>query len=66
VDLKSYRGIVAPYNQWEYVAERCRSLGRRVLVREMERDLPKSLDEFSPLQPPPAPERKQGKEGPQP
>ncbi|MBA2671276.1 MAG: hypothetical protein H0U67_12955 [Gemmatimonadetes bacterium] len=66
VDLNSYRGIVAPYNRWEYVVERCRSLGRRVLVCEMERDLPQTLDVFSPLQPPPTLERKKREGGPQP
>lgn len=54
VDVSSYRGIVPPYDRWELVAGICRALGRRVLLREMERDLPQSLDELPRLSQKPA------------
>lgn len=46
VDLRSYRGIIEPYNDWGYVSGRCRELARRVFLREMEDGLPLTLENF--------------------
>lgn len=40
VDLSTYRGIQAPYNDWQYVKKRVAGIGARLLEREMEGELP--------------------------
>jgi len=46
VDLRTYRGIRAPYNDWAYVADRCREIGEALFLREMEKELPTDVQEF--------------------
>lgn len=44
VPLGSYRGLRAPYTHWSFVAENCRRLGRLLIKREMNLQLPAELD----------------------
>jgi hypothetical protein len=46
VDLRTYRSIRAPYNDWAYVADRCREIGEALFLREMEKELPTDVREF--------------------
>lgn len=45
-DLKTYRGIRAPYDDWRYVEHRCRDLARRLLVMELEGEVATDVEEF--------------------
>lgn len=47
VDLRTYKGIVQPYDSWAYVSARCKALAREVFIREMEDALPRTVDEFA-------------------
>lgn len=49
VDLRSYKGITPPYDDWGHVSERCKEMARLVLLREMEDALPVTLDRFPPV-----------------
>lgn len=40
VSLGDYKGIKPPYSNWNYVQKRCSQIGKEILVREMEEELP--------------------------
>jgi hypothetical protein len=44
VDFRIYKGLRSPFNDWEYVREKCRVLGRLLLREEMAGRLPLRLD----------------------
>ncbi len=46
LDLRTYRGIQAPYDDWRYVEGRCRDLARRLLVLELEGEVATDVEEF--------------------
>ena len=46
LDLRTYRGIQAPYDDWRYVEGRCRDLTRRLLVLELEGEVATDVEEF--------------------
>ncbi len=43
VDLKSYKGLIAPYNDWAFVRDICRQASRQLLKQELGGKLPQSL-----------------------
>ena|SRR5688572_865265 len=45
-DLKTYRGIQAPYDDWRYVEQRCRDIARKLLVMELDGAVATDVDEF--------------------
>jgi hypothetical protein len=45
VPLPTYKGLRAPFTDWEFVAGICRQLGRELLKRELTDELPDVLDE---------------------
>jgi hypothetical protein len=44
VELSAYRGLRAPYDDWNYVAGRCRDLGRALIKLELTSALPATTD----------------------
>jgi len=44
VALSNYKGIRAPYIDWDYVAGVCRKLGRALIKTELKESLPASVD----------------------
>lgn len=46
VNLASYRGLSAPYTDWEYVRQRCQEIGAALFLREMAGDVPTLVEEF--------------------
>jgi hypothetical protein len=45
-DLKTYRVIQAPYDDWRYIEQRCRELARKLLVMELDGAVATEVDEF--------------------
>jgi hypothetical protein len=45
VRLADYKGLAAPFTDWNYVAASCRSLGRQLLRAELRDELPPALDD---------------------
>lgn len=43
VDLKNYKGLAAPFNNWRFVSDICRAASRKLLKQEMAGILPPSL-----------------------
>jgi len=43
VDLRNYKGLAAPFNDWILVSETCRGAGRQLLKQELAGILPTSL-----------------------
>lgn len=43
VNLKNYKGLSAPFNDWDFVSNTCRSAGRQLLKHELDGKLPPSL-----------------------
>lgn len=46
INLSSYRGITPPYNDWNYVSQRCRVISEALFLREMEGVIPTQVEEF--------------------
>ena len=44
VPLGSYRGLRSPFTHWSFVSENCRRLGRLLVKRELNHQLPAALD----------------------
>jgi hypothetical protein len=45
-DLKTYRGIQGPYDDWSYIEQRCSELARKLLVMELEGAVATEVEEF--------------------
>ncbi len=43
VDLENYKGLISPFNDWNFVSAVCRQTGRQLLKRELAGTLPQSL-----------------------
>jgi len=43
VELKNYRGLIAPFNGWAFVSGLCRQVGQALLKLELTGRLPPSL-----------------------
>jgi hypothetical protein len=53
VPLTAYRSLRAPFTEWTFLALHCRALGRSLLKRELNGELPVALPaDFSPVPPP--------------
>lgn len=46
IDLRTYRGIQAPYDDWRYIQQRCQTVARQVLLLEMEGAVATQVEEF--------------------
>lgn len=43
VPLGSYRGLRSPFTNWSFVSDRCRRLGRQLIKRELNHQLPSAV-----------------------
>src|SRR5207253_10932990 len=43
VDLNNYKGLIAPFNDWNFVGHVCQDAGRQLLKRELAGKLPQFL-----------------------
>lgn len=44
VDMRRYKGLIAPFDDWSFVRDLCQQAGRALLKRELSGELPQSLD----------------------
>jgi hypothetical protein len=43
INLKNYKGLIKPFNEWDFVRETCRAVSRKLLKNELAECLPKIL-----------------------